>query len=124
MIKKVDHFVITTNRLQECLNFYGIIGFQTLDQGACWVLKAGDFKINVHIRGKELLPNAQTVQCGSADFCLEIDEQLDCVISDLREKGVAIELGIVTRHGVKGVMDSIYLRDPDGNLIELCHYRD
>ncbi|MEG2304761.1 MAG: VOC family protein, partial [Lachnospiraceae bacterium] len=67
-------------------------------------------------------PKAQNVQTGSADFCFEIDDDLVLYRNHLMAQEITVELGIVVRHGVRGEMQSIYLRDPDGNLIELCSY--
>lgn len=122
MIRKVDHMVITTSDLAACLSFYQALGFRAQDAGGRWELFAGDFKINVHRKGHELEPKAGTVQIGSADFCLETDCSIAVCADALMQKGIDIVLGIVTRHGVRGEMRSIYLRDPDGNLIEMCSY--
>ncbi len=122
MIKKIDHMVITTNNIEEIIPFYEKIGFTSHDRGDRFELFAGDFKINVHILGKELLPCAENVQIGCNDFCFEIDVDIDDFYHTLLEREVKIELGIVKRHGVRGEMQSIYLRDPDGNLIEFSSY--
>lgn len=121
-IKKIDHFVITTRDMESCIQFYKLLGFVAFHQGSYIELYAGDFKINVHFLGAELSPRAQNVQTGSADFCFEINEDLDLFKEELIQKGVCIELGVIPRTGVKGNMNSIYLRDPDGNLIEFAHY--
>lgn len=123
MIKKIDHIVITTAQPSACIAFYGKLGFTARDAGGRYELFAGDFKINVHVRGSELSPHASNVQPGSADLCFEINEGLDEFKSELELKGLNIELGIVSRTGVNGVMQSIYLRDPDGNLVEFCSYK-
>ena len=122
MIKKLDHLVITTDNIDKCLEFYEKLGFVSKVQGARYELYAGDFKINVHSKGKELQPHARNVQMGSADLCFEIDSCITQLKEELQEKGLEIELGIVERNGVKGPMKSIYLRDPDGSLIEFCMY--
>ena len=122
MIRKVDHMVITTANLPACIAFYETLGFQAQDAGGRWELFSGDFKINVHLKGHELEPKAQNVQTGSADFCFEIDGDLALCKDKLMGNGINTELGIVTRHGVRGEMHSFYLRDPDRNLIELCSY--
>lgn len=123
MIKKIDHLVITTAVPSACLDFYEKLGFKAHDAGGRYELFAGsEFKINVHSKGKELSPHAENVQTGSADLCFEIDDDLSKLKSVLESEGLTIELGIVERTGVKGRMRSIYLRDPDGNLVELCSY--
>lgn len=122
MIKKIDHIVITTAQPAACLAFYETLGFTSRDAGGRYELFAGDFKINVHVRGRELSPHAAHVQTGSADLCFELDENLDAFVQNLTGKGLAEEPGIVSRTGVRGGMRSVYLRDPDGNLVEFCSY--
>ncbi|MEF9942307.1 MAG: VOC family protein [Lachnospiraceae bacterium] len=122
MIHKIDHMVITTANLPACIAFYKALGFRAKETGGRWELFSGDFKINVHMKGHELEPKAQNVQTGSADFCFEIDDDLVLYRNHLMAQEITVELGIVVRHGVRGEMQSIYLRDPDGNLIELCSY--
>lgn len=122
MILKVDHFVITTANIRACIGFYETLGFQARQAGSRWELFTGDFKINVHLLGHELEPKAAAVQPGSADFCFELDIPLALCRQSLCDRGLVPESGIVTRHGVSGEMHSFYLRDPDGNLIELCSY--
>lgn len=123
MIKKVDHLVITTGNIRACVLFYEALGFSVRESSGRYELFAGDFKINVHIKGKELEPKAKYVQCGSADLCFEISGSIESLKEHLIQKGIPIELGVVIRHGVKGEMKSLYLRDPDGNLVELCSYQ-
>lgn len=121
MIRKLDHLVITTAQMEACLAFYEALGFRVRQGGGRYELFAGDFKINVHLLGKELLPHAAKVQPGSADLCFEVDD-LDALVQDIEARKIEIELGIVERNGVRGTMRSIYLRDPDGNLIEFSAY--
>ena len=122
MIKKIDHIVITTSNIDKCLQFYENIGFKSKVTNEHYEIFAGDFKINVHIRGKELSPHAQNVQVGSADICFQIKGSIEDFKKNLENKLLTIELGIVERIGVNGNMKSIYLRDPDCNLIEFCSY--
>ena len=122
VIRKIDHIVITTAHPSQCLSFYEKLGFAARNAGGRYELFAGDFKINVHVKGKELTPHAAKVRPGSADLCFEIDCGLESCRERLEAKGLCVELGIVGRTGVKGGMRSIYLRDPDGNLVELCSY--
>ena len=122
MIKKIDHVVITTKDINACTSFYRALGFNAVDAGGRWELFCGDFKLNVHLSGHELEPKAQNVQVGSADLCFEVSESIEECKKKLAENGVSAELNIVKRNGVRGRMLSIYLRDPDGNLIELCSY--
>lgn len=122
MITKIDHLVITTSNMEKCIAFYEMLGFHAQDAGGRWELFAGDFKINVHHLHHELEPKAANVQIGSADLCFEINGSLETYKKFLMDKEIKIEEVIVHRYGVKGKMSSLYLRDPDGNLIELCSY--
>lgn len=122
MIKKIDHLVITVKNINSTLAFYEKLGFRSRRNGERYELYAGDFKINVHLLGRELSPHAQHVQTGSGDFCFETSSPIEEVKEKLEEDQVLIELGIVERQGVNGLMKSIYLRDPDGNLVELSSY--
>ncbi len=122
MIKKLDHLVITTADWGACAAFYAALGFRPREAGGRGELFAGDFKINVHFKGHELEPRARHVRTGSADLCFEMTECPEECKRALEERGIPVELGVVTRHGVRGEMQSLYLRDPDGNLIELCRY--
>ena len=122
MLKKIDHLVITTADPSKCLPFYEALGFEIREDGACYALFAGDFKINVHVLGHEIAPHAAAIQPGSADLCFEVEVALDELLSKLARRGIHSETGPVRRHGVRGEMRSFYLRDPDGNLIELCDY--
>lgn len=81
------------------------------------------FKINLHVIGHPLLPEAKVAVPGTGDFCLEIQTDSDsCEIAEaFRKLDVPVE-GPVIRHGRKGEMTSVYLRDPDQNLVELAVY--
>ncbi|MEG2188469.1 MAG: VOC family protein [Christensenella sp.] len=121
-IKKLDHIVITTPQAERCIAFYEKLGFASRDAGGRYELFAGDFKINVHIIGSELSPKAANVCAGSADVCFEIDGDIEKFKAQLEEQNIIPEQGIVARHGVRGDMRSVYLRDPDGNLLEFSSY--
>jgi catechol 2,3-dioxygenase-like lactoylglutathione lyase family enzyme len=84
-------------------------------------LRFGTSKINLHERGRELEPKAVTPTPGSADLCLIAGDSLDDVVAELTERGIAIEEGPVQRTGARGPLTSVYIRDPDGNLIELAN---
>lgn len=121
-IKRIDHLVVTTNHLEDCLKFYQALGFEVREAGPRYELFCGAFKINVHLEGRELEPRARRVTPGSQDLCLEVADDLDVVLRELKDAGIPVELEISRRHGFHGEMFSIYLRDPDGNLVELCQY--
>ena len=122
MIRKIDHMVITTTDINRCIVFYQKLGFKVKNTADRYELFTGDFKINVHIKGNEFIPHAENIQTGSADFCLEICSDIEQFKKFLESQGLSILEGIVLRNGTNGKMDSIYLYDPDGNLIEFCCY--
>ncbi|WP_227859712.1 MULTISPECIES: VOC family protein [unclassified Clostridioides] len=122
MIKKIDHVIITTNNIENCISFYKKLGFTSKEMNKKYELYTGDFKINVHIKGNELSPYSKNIQTGSADLCFEINKNIDETKKYLKQNGIQIEQGIVERIGVFGKMKSIYLRNPDRNLIELSSY--
>jgi len=86
-------------------------------------LRFGAQKINLHQAGGELDPKAARPTPGSADVCLLTREPLARWIEHLRTRGVAVEQGPVKRTGARRPLESIYLRDPDGNLIEISNER-
>ncbi len=123
-VKRLDHFVLTTKQLQDCLHFYrDILGMRVDEYAGRFSLFFGDQKVNIHQRPAEFLPAAEKPVSGSLDLCFVVQESVEELLRELREKQVEIELGPVERHGALGTMQSIYLRDSDGNLVELCHYK-
>ena len=123
-IKNLDHIVITTQDIEASLHFYvDILGMELDDNNNRYAVKFGSQKFNLH-RGKaEFLPAAKNVTFGSADLCLIAEGSIEEIEAELKAKGVPIELGIVPRTGANGPIDSIYLRDPDENLVEISVYR-
>lgn len=123
-IKNIDHIVVTTQNIEKCLYFYGeILGMEIDDANDRYAVKFGNQKINIH-RGKaEFLPAAKNVTFGSVDICLIAEGNIQDIKAELDAKGVEIELGIVQRTGANGPIDSIYLRDPDENLVEISVYK-
>lgn len=123
-INRFDHIVVTTMNLEACLNFYvNILGMECDNSNDRYAVKFGNQKINIH-RGKaEFLPAAGNVAIGSADICLIAEGNIQDIYDELVSKNAPIELGIVPRTGATGKIDSIYLRDPDGNLVEISVYQ-
>ena len=123
-IDHLDHLVITTQDLEKCLHFYvDILGMELDDSNNRYSVKFGNQKFNIHRRKAEFLPAARNVTCGSQDICLIAEGDIREITAEIEAKGLPVELGIVQRTGACGAMDSIYLRDPDENLIEISVYR-
>lgn len=122
-IKGLDHLVITTQDIDKCLHFYVDILDMTLDMhNGRYAVRFADQKFNIHCKKAQFLPAAKNVTYGSQDLCLIVDSDIESVKREIEAKGWPIELGIVKRTGACGDIDSIYLRDPDGNLIEISVY--
>jgi catechol 2,3-dioxygenase-like lactoylglutathione lyase family enzyme len=118
--------VLTVDNVDRAIAFYvDVLGMVEVTFGSGRkALTFGSSKINLHQRGREFEPKAASPTPGSADLCLIADDPLEEVLAELAANGVAVEEGPVTRTGATGPIVSVYLRDPDGNLIELSNYLD
>lgn len=122
MIASLDHLVLTVADIEATCAFYtGILGMerQVFAQGRI-ALHFGDQKINLHQAGQEFEPKASIPLPGSADLCFLSSCSLKEVVLRLKKADVPIEEGPVMRTGAKGTIRSVYVRDPDGNLIEIA----
>jgi catechol 2,3-dioxygenase-like lactoylglutathione lyase family enzyme len=121
MIKSIDHLVLTTADLERCLAFYTRVLGMTLERyGEDRIaLRFGDHKFNVHPPGFEASIKAHTPTPGSLDLCFLADRPLDDIIAHLRQHNVPIEEGPVVRTGARFAIRSVYIRDPDLNLVEI-----
>ena len=122
-ISHLDHLVLTVRDIPASLDFYSrVLGMQPVVFGqGRHALGFGQQKINLHQAGAEFEPKANQPLPGSADLCFIVATPLDAVIEQLHGLGVAILEGPVMRTGAQGPIRSIYLRDPDLNLIELSN---
>ena len=121
MIDHLDHLVLTTADEKACVHFYvDVLGMrlETFGSGRKAFL-FGNQKINLHVKGHEFEPKAHTPVPGALDLCFIASKPLDEVIGELNGKSVSILEGPVMRTGATGPIRSIYLRDPDLNLIEI-----
>lgn len=121
MIDHLDHLVLTTTNEQACVDFYvGLLGMtlESFGQGRK-AFKFGEQKINLHVKGKEFEPKAHLPVPGALDLCFIAAVPLDNVIATLNERGAKIIEGPVMRTGAHYPIRSIYLRDPDLDLIEI-----
>ena len=122
MIDHLDHLVLTTGDEAACIRFYvDVLGmsFETF-AGGRKAFRFGDQKINLHVKGHEFEPKAHTPVPGALDLCFIAAIALDEAIERLTAAGVAIVEGPVSRTGATGQLRSIYVRDPDLNLIEIA----
>jgi catechol 2,3-dioxygenase-like lactoylglutathione lyase family enzyme len=129
MIDRVDHIVLTTRDKDACIRFYSeVLGmklekFRTPTEERL-ALKFGAQKINLHEWGKEFTPRAHVAVPGSLDLCFIASTSLDEVIQRLKNNNIAILEGPVSKTGAKGPIRSVYVRDPDLNLVEISVYNN
>jgi catechol 2,3-dioxygenase-like lactoylglutathione lyase family enzyme len=127
-ITRIDHIVLTAADVDATVAFYTrVLGmmaeqFQPADGSTRWALSFGANKINLHQAGTEFKPNAQAATVGSQDICFISDEPLDVWQQHFTKCGVTVEAGPIARTGAAGKIISLYIRDPDGNLIEVSNY--
>jgi catechol 2,3-dioxygenase-like lactoylglutathione lyase family enzyme len=126
MIDHLDHLVLTTSNEAACVDFYTrVLGMQleSFVGGTPPVtrqaFKFGNQKINLHIKGKEFEPKAHLPVPGSLDLCFIASIPLDAVIAKLNAANWQIIEGPVQRTGATQKIRSVYVRDPDLNLIEI-----
>jgi catechol 2,3-dioxygenase-like lactoylglutathione lyase family enzyme len=122
-IDHLDHLVLTVADIAATCDFYSrILGMavETFGEGRK-ALTFGNQKINLHQAGREFEPKAKRPTSGSADLCFIAETPLEAVIAHLAAEGVPIEEGPVERTGATGPIRSVYVRDPDGNLIEVSN---
>ena len=126
MIDHLDHLVLTTANEDACVDFYTRVlgmklesfigGTPPVERKA---FKFGNQKINLHIKGKEFEPKADIPTPGSLDLCFIADRSLVQVIEKLNQEGWPIIEGPIIRTGATSKINSVYVRDPDQNLIEI-----
>lgn len=123
-IERIDHLVLTVQNIKASCAFYKkVLGMKAVAfQGGRKAVVFGNQKINFHESGKEFDPKALRPIPGSADLCFVTRDPLTKIISHLDDCGVKIIEGPVERTGAMGPMTSIYIRDPDQNLIEIAVY--
>ena len=123
-ISNIDHFVLTVRDIEATCRFYEAACGMTVETFGAnrKALRFGRQKINLHELGKEFEPKALKPTPGSGDFCLITESPLEDVLTNLRAAGIAVEEGIVRRTGAVGPINSVYIRDPDNNLVEISTY--
>ncbi len=122
-IERLDHLVLTCDDVATTVAFYErVLGFVGLEASGRWTLRFGQQKINLHQREREAEPHAMKPTPGSGDLCFVTEAPLEQWLEHLLVEGVVIVEGPIARPGALGPMQSVYLRDPDGNLIEIARY--
>ena len=111
MLSGLDHLVVTVTDMGRAVDFYSrVLGLDVRYRDAQRVdLMLGDTALRLHQTDTDIAPISATPTPGSLDLCLRCQLPLD-----------EVELGPVARQGASGPIESIYLRDPDGNLLEIC----
>ena len=114
--------MLTVRDVAATCDFYRrVLGLEVVTFGdGRTALRFGAQKLNLHPAGRELEPKAARPTPGSGDLCFLTPTPLPRWIAHLAALGVAVEAGPVPRTGARGPVESIYLRDPDGNLVEIA----
>lgn len=119
-VLSLDHLVLTVADIAATVAFYEKLGMTPFTfAGGRTALAFGNQKINRHPARAPLAPHAARPTPGSADLCFLVDTPPDDLVACLQALGISVELGPVPRSGAAGPVVSVYLRDPDGNLVEL-----
>ena len=127
MIDRIDHIVLTTRDKDACVRFYTevlgmeLVRFRTPSEERL-ALSFGAQKINLHEWGREFTPRAHVAVPGSLDLCFIASVSLEEVIRKLEAHVIPILEGPVAKTGARGRIRSVYVRDPDLNLVEISVY--
>ena len=127
MIDRIDHIVLTTRDKDACIRFYTavlgmeLVRFRTPTEERL-ALSFGAQKINLHEWGREFSPRAHVAVPGSLDLCFIASVSLDEVIGKLKAHVITILEGPVAKTWARGPIRSVYVRDPDLNLVEISVY--
>jgi catechol 2,3-dioxygenase-like lactoylglutathione lyase family enzyme len=123
-IDRLDHVVFTVADIKVTCDFYArVLGTDVVTfADNRTALTFGSQKINLHQAGKEFEPRALRPTPGSADVCFITETPLEQVMQHLRDCGIDIVEGPVDKTGAIGALKSVYIRDPDQNLIEISNY--
>ena len=123
-VTRLDHLVLTVKDIAVSVEFYQtVLGMKKVVFGNQRIaLSFGDQKINLHQAGAEFEPKAAAAKPGSADLCFVVSHNIEEVIAHLNALQIEIIEGPVLRTGATGRINSVYIRDPDCNLLELSEY--
>jgi|ERR1041384_6455086 len=127
MIDHIDHIVLTTRDKAACIHFYTevlgmkLVTFKTPTEERL-AFSFGEQKINLHEWGREFAPRAHVAVPGSLDLCFIAAVSLEQVQRQLERHRIRIVEGPVRKTGAVGPIRSLYVRDPDLNLVEISVY--
>ncbi|MGQ1838648.1 VOC family protein [Kocuria turfanensis] len=123
MIDHLDHLVLTVEDMDKTIDFYQrALGLRVQETQGRTALLGNGWKINLHPTGNSIEPKAARPTPGSADLCFITTWPIPRVLTHLADLDIDVELGPVPRNGALGLMTSIYVRDPDRNLVEISQY--
>ncbi|PNS20474.1 hypothetical protein CAC42_5924 [Sphaceloma murrayae] len=124
-VQSIDHVVLTCRSIPDTITFYTEVCGMTHEAFTSKetqrnALTFGNQKLNLHQAGNEFEPKATLAKPGTADLCFVVSTPVDEVLAGLKQKGIEVLEGgeVVARTGAVGKLRSVYVRDPDGNLIE------
>jgi len=121
----IDHFVLTVQDIEATCSFYEALGADVITFGDDRkAVRFGDQKINLHPTENDIGLVADEPTVGGGDFCLLTETPIEEVERRLRERDIDILEGPVGRTGAVGPITSVYLRDPDDNLVEIATYEE
>ena len=128
-VEKIDHVVITVKDLNKTIDFYtNALGMKlekfssSLDNNQIrYAVSFGSQKINIHEEKKPIKPNAFNPSSGSMDICFISKNMIEDWVNYLKQNKINIEIGPEKKTGALGSILSIYIRDPDFNLIEISN---
>lgn len=125
-LEGLDHLVLTVRDMEATCGFYEtVLGMRREAFGNGRVaLRFGRQKINLHPYPSPVEIVAADPRPGTADLCFIAETPLADVVAHLTARGIPIEAGPVERTGATGPIRSVYIRDPDGNLIEIANPLD
>ncbi|KFI63767.1 VOC family protein [Bifidobacterium cuniculi] len=122
---RMDHVVIPVSDLDAALRFYrDVVGLELMEvngERTLATLRAGDQLVKLETPDRQGLVAARAVP-GSADLCFESSDDPQSTVARCRACGVDVIDGPVRKRGARGAMTSVYVRDPDGSLVEIAHY--
>lgn len=121
-VTDIDHVVLIAEDLDETCRFYErALGMERVEEESMTTLRFGDRKLNVHADDGDFSLEAEHKAPGTEDLCFLTDVPIEAVVDHLRSAGVEIVEGPVERTGATSTLESVYVRDPDGNLVEIAN---